>query len=153
MCEALDMMARTGQKDRAPLEYSVLWSPKIKAPEDLTQPAPVKLVPTSYFLLRAAAEELKKLQPEYIEIQGHVKGVSASDNPQSDTTVKRSIILRAKLREDSKPTDILVELNRSDYLAACDAHRDWSKISVSGILGRAGSAWRLYDARDYKLLP
>lgn len=152
MCESIDGMARTGYKERAPLEYSVLWSPKIKTAEDLTGLKPIKLVPTSYHLLKAAAAELKTLEPDYIQIQGHVKGLSTSYDPQSDAAIKRSIVLRGRLKDDSKPTDILVELKRDDYLSACDAHREWSTISVSGILGRAGNSWRLYDARDYKVI-
>ena len=74
--------------------------------------------------------------------------MSSKDNPLG-TSAHRSVIIRGRYQEDMRPIDILVELNKDDYIRASRAHIEWAGIEVNGILSRSGYGWRLSDATDF----
>jgi hypothetical protein len=150
MCSAIVKMS---QGKKSPLEYSILWSVKLNPAEDIERIAPIRLSETSYDYLEYAAEELKKLEPEFVTVIGKVVGLSSRENPlESSTNIKRSVVVRGRYRSDMKPIDVIIELGRDDYIVANDAHLSWKTVEVSGILSRSGNAWRLTEVSNLRIL-
>lgn len=142
MCSAIVDMAN----QTLPLEYSILWSPKLRPSEDIEGFAPVKLNETSYDFLEQAAEELKTIQPEYVQIRGLVTDLSSGGDPLSDSDISRSVAIRWTNRpEGMKPIKVVVSLTKEDYVIAHGAHLSWSTVEVTGILQNTGALWRLIE--------
>jgi hypothetical protein len=149
MCDAVaDMVARTS----TPLEYSILWSPKVDPSRDVTDISTIRIGETSQSYLREASRELRKINPERETISGMVVGLSSRDDPRRLDVTDRSIILRWTNRQIRRPINVIFSLGREEYAAATKAHLDWKPIQVSGILVRTGSIWRLVDPSDFHVL-
>lgn len=147
MCQSI---VRMSQDKRVPIEYKVFWSPKVKPADDVDETQSFELSELSYDYLEYAANELKKLKPEYVTVRGRIVGLSSKDNPLG-ATAHRSVIIRGRYREDMRPVDIIVELNKDDYVTASQAHIEWVIVEVNGVLSRSGYNWRLTDATDFKI--
>lgn len=146
MCQSIVKMS---QDKKIEIEYKVFWSPKIKPAEDIKESS-FDLSETSYNYLEYAADELKKLKPEYVTIKGRIVGLTSKDNPLG-ASAHRSVLVRGRINDNQRRVDILVELNKEDYITASHAHLEWVLIEVSGILSRSGYGWRLTDATDFKV--
>src|SRR5207237_776296 len=70
MCDALLEMPPTILETE--IEYSVLWSPEIKAPDDVSSRAAIRLGPKSYSYLEAAARMLRVEQSKDVIVRGRV---------------------------------------------------------------------------------
>jgi hypothetical protein len=148
MCQAIVKMS---QDKTMQIEYKVFWSPKIKPAEDMQDEEPLGLSEISYDYLEYAATELKKLKPEYVTVKGRIVGLTSKDNPLG-ASAHRSVVIRGRFNENStRRVDILVELNKEDYIKASQAHLEWDVIEVNGVLSRSGYGWRLTDATDFKI--
>ena len=139
------------QDKKIPLEYSIFWSPKLTPAYDIVIGQPIRLHEASYQYLEYAANELKQLKPEYVTIRGRIIGLSLKDNPLG-TSASRSVVIRGKFMEEGRLIDIVVELEKEDYVAANKAHMGWNFIEVNGIISRSGYGWRLSEATDFKVL-
>lgn len=148
MCSAVVGMS---QNKRASVEFRIKWSPKIKTGDDVSQHEPIQLNTNGYDILEFAAKELKTTKPEHIKFVGHIRGLTASDNPYKLGT-RRAVVIRGVLPEMKRVADVIVELDREDYAEANEAHIDWKNVQISGVLSRSGTAWRLIDVRDFKVL-
>ena len=104
-----------------------------------------------YEILDYAARELKSKEPEYVTVLGHIRALTSSDNPLSAGS-RRAVVVRGTYTGFHRPVDIVVELTRDDYARANQAHIDWSQVHVSGVITRSGTAWRLLDAHDFRVL-
>lgn len=147
MCQSI---VRMSQDKRVPIEYKVFWSPKVKPADDVDETQSFELSELSYDYLEYAANELKKLKPEYVTVRGRIVGLSSKDNPLG-ATAHRSVIIRGRYRQDMRPVDVIVELNKDDYVRASQAHIEWVIVEVNGVLSRSGYNWRLTDATDFKM--
>ena len=148
MCSAIVGMS---QDKRATVEFRIRWSPKIKAGDDVIQSEPIQLRTNGYDILEYAAKELKTTKPEHIRFVGHIRALTASDNPYKPNT-RRAVVIRGVLPEIKRLVDVIVELDREDYAKANEAHIGWQNIEVSGVLSRSGTAWRLIDVRNFRVL-
>jgi hypothetical protein len=147
MCSAIVGMS----PKNAPIEYAVYWSPKIKPADDISQVDPIRLVERSYNYLKYAAEELRQLKPEYVTVTGRVTGLTSKDNPLNLGT-RRSVVVKGRYRPDMRPIEIIVELDKDDYVAADNAHMHWRTVQINGILSRSGYAWRLNEPTEFMVL-
>lgn len=147
MCQSI---VRMSQDKRVPIEYKVFWSPKVKPADDINEIQSYELSELSYDYLEYAANELKKLKPEYVTVKGRIVGLSSKDNPLG-ATAHRSVIIRGRYRNDMRPVDIIIELNKDDYVTASQAHIEWVIVEVNGVLSRSGYNWRLTDASNFKI--
>ena len=147
MCQSI---VRMSQDKTMPIEYKVFWSPKIKPAEDIKDEHPFELSETSYNYLEYAADELKKLKPEYVTVTGRIVALTSKDNPLG-ASAHRSVVIRGKFNDNARRVDIVVELNKEDYIKAGQAHLEWDVIEVSGVLSRSGYGWRLTDATDFTI--
>lgn len=150
MCTALVEIA---QEKASPVEYSVLWSPKLAPSEDIREFITLKLNETSYYFLKEAASTLKTLEPEYVRIRGTVTDLSSAGDPLGDDETSRSIAIRWINRpENARPVKVLTSVNKEDYVQAHKAHLSWSTIEVTGIVQRVGAFWRLLEPSDFEIM-
>jgi len=144
MCDAIAGIAR----DREPIEYRFLWSPRIPAPEDIVETQSIRLDEESYILLEAATQEMKRIEPEYERIRGTVTHVGSRVAPLGDASEGRSVVVR-RIVDHRASHNIIIPLNKEDYLKAHQAHIDWSTIEVTGIVQRVGSNYRLINPSNF----
>lgn len=149
MCEAIVALS---QNKTMPIEYSVLWSPKLSPSEDVGEPSPILLREMSYSYLEEAAKELKELEPEQVTIVGPVRGLSSKGDPLGSKNTARSIVVKWTNRPEGRPVDVIVVLDREDYVTAHDAHLNWTSVQVSGTIERVGNVWRLSQPHDFSVL-
>jgi hypothetical protein len=50
-----------------------------------------------------------------------------------------------------EPTRVRVELNKADYLRACDAHRDGKRVAILGTLRRDAKTYELRQPRELQV--
>lgn len=148
MCTAI---VEISKRHRASVEFRIEWSPKVPPSDDIRGVHPVRLRSNGYALLDEAAAALRKREPEYVTIVGHVRALTASDNPASLGT-RRAIVVRSALPGSRRQSDVIVDLAREDYAAAMGAHLGWRNVQVGGVLSRSGTGWRLLNQRDFKAL-
>lgn len=148
MCSAIVSMS---EDKKAKVEFRVAWSPKIKPGEDVALAPAIQLRRDGYEALEYAAKKLKALKPESINLVGHVRALTVSDNPLSLGT-HRAVVVKGNLPGVKRAVDVIVELDREDYAKANKAHIEWQIVQISGILNRSGVTWRLTDAKDLKVI-
>jgi len=148
MCSAVIGIS---QDKKATVEFRIKWSPKIKAGDDVANLEPIQLKTNGYEILEYAANELKTARPEHIKFVGHVRALTASDNPYKSGT-RRAVVIRGIVPQMKRVVDVIVELDREDYAKANEAHIGWQNVEINGVLSRSGAAWRLIDIRDFKVL-
>jgi hypothetical protein len=150
MCEAIVALSKNRTM---PIEYNVLWSPKLTPSEDVKVPGDILLREMGYLYLEEAARELKGLEPEQVTVIGPVKGLSSRDDPLGSRRTPRSIVVRWTNRPEGRPVDVIVVLDsREDYVEAHEAHLSWTPIQVSGTIERVGNVWRLSGPHDFQVL-
>lgn len=147
MCQTIVKMSR----EKRPLEYAVFWSPKIMPPEDVERVSPVRLIERSYDYLAYAAKELRQLKPEHVVVRGRVTGLTSRDDPLG-ASARRSVVIRGMFPDVTRSVDVIVELDRDDYVTANGAHINWNTVEVDGIIGRSGHAWRLSDPTNFRVV-
>jgi len=95
---------------------------------------------------------LRRTEPQETIIKGRVTDLSASDNPLGGTDIRRSVIIKWTYRPNGRPIKIIVLLDKNDYVAASDAHLNWTTVEVTGILQRAGNIWKLAKPHSFKII-
>ncbi len=133
------------------IEYEILWSPKIRLSEDIISLNDFLLNEKHYEYLDKAARELCNVEPpKIIEMIGHVYGVSSKGDPLKFDSTPRFVIVRWENRE-GKPIDVLIELNKNDYIKASQSHLEWNLISVKGSIQKVGQRWQLSEPHDFQI--
>jgi hypothetical protein len=56
-------------------------------------------------------------------------------------------------REKQQTVQIRVPLSPQEYIRACDAHKDGSRIRIFGVPEKLGKYWVLTKAHDFAVLP
>jgi hypothetical protein len=149
MCNTLIKIAKP---KKANLEYSIIWSPRLPISKDVNIVEPVRLFEPSYDNLKYASEKLKDLRNEKVKIIGKVIGLSSKDAPLSKKDVERFVVVRWTERPDGRPINIIVPLNKDDYIQAHKAHLDWEKIEVIGILRHVANIHKLSEPSGFKII-
>lgn len=137
---------------KLPIEYSIMWSPKLKPANEIFEFKPVRLYERSYEYLENAAESLRELKPEFVTVKGHIIGLSSRENPLGTSEANRSIVISGRFLEKTKPVKILVDLEKDDYINATNAHLQWKTIEVNGVISRTGNYWRLSSPQNFIIL-
>jgi hypothetical protein len=149
MCNAVVSMSR--RKD-VPLEYSVIWSPKLKVSPDVAPSQPILLSEPSYDHLEYAAKKLRELKFDRAVVRGLVIGLSSRDAPLGTRPTERSVVVRWTDRPDGRPINVIVPLGKDQYVLAHKAHLEWSYVEVTGILRHIATIWRLSEPSGFRVL-
>jgi hypothetical protein len=149
MCDAIVNISR----NKAPsVEYSVMWSPKIAAPEDLAGFGPALLMETDYTFLEEAAKMMKDLETEdTFTVRGLVHGLSAEDAPYKLDS-GQAIVVSWEKPDSRQNVKIIISLEPDDYLKAVEAHSNWHPVQVIGEAKLIGNRWRLANPRDFRVV-
>ncbi len=146
MCEAVIGMSRGRSQS---IEYSILWSPKLRPSPDVETPGVIRLSETEYRYLGDAARSLREIKPEYTLIRGMVTDLSARDAPLGASDIPRSIAVRWTNRPTGKAVKVIMSLGRDEYIVAHKAHLNWDVVEVTGVVQRVGNLWQLADPHDF----
>jgi len=150
MCSAIIGISNEGV---TPIEYSVIWSPRLAPADDIDNFGTVRLNETSYTLLREAAEILRTIKPEVRQIRGRVIELSSEGDPLGDGNTTRSVVIRWHNRETGeRPVKIFVSLSRDEYVRAHQAHLNWSTVEVEGVVQKTGTIWRLLEPSNFEVV-
>lgn len=148
MCKAIvDMSFRK----EMPLEYRVIWSPRIPPSEDIQHIESVSLARVEYTSLETAYQMLRETEPEYKPIRGLVTELRSSDNP-SGAMAQRTVVLLWINKDIPGPKKVIVSLEPQDYQQALKAHGEWRFVEITGLLQRFGNYWKLSDPRDFRVI-
>jgi hypothetical protein len=149
MCAAVLKMSR----DKAlPLEYTVLWSPKIESLDDIRTPGAIRLSGTSYQYLEEAEHRLREIEPEIVTVRGLVTSLRSRDDPLEVGTVRSVVINWINRPHGERPVGVIVSLGREDYILAHKAHLNWSTVEVTGAVQKVGSSWRLSEPHNFRVV-
>jgi len=148
MCTSFARLAN----NTGPVEYGVLWSPKLPVADDLQGQLSIRLSDIGYTMLREAAEEMKRRQPEEKRIVGIVTHFGSNVPPLSEGGDGRQVIIRWMQEDTNRVISLLVPLNKEQYVVASEAHLRWAYVEVWGIVVRTGPNYRLLDAKSMRIL-
>ena len=154
MCEAILEMPR--ELRDMEMQYSVLWSPELKAPADVAEDVPIRFEPKSYEYLETAARMLRHVeQSSDVEVRGRVvqlrSEVAPSDEEDDDVGAER-IVTVLREQEGTDQIRVRILLDPEQYKSACDAHKEGRIVSVIGKLEKLGKFWTLMSPRDFRVL-
>lgn len=147
MCISISKIA----DHKLPIEYRVLWSPKLPVPSDLSDAKPVRLNQTSYILLKQASQELRNLEPEVVRVRGIITHVGSHVPPLSEDNIGRQVVIRWQRPSSQRTQNVVVPLSKDQYVLAHRAHLQWATVEVTGAIIKTGSTYRLVDARDLEI--
>lgn len=135
------------------IEYDISWSPQLhSACESVWKP--VVFDGRAYEFARVAAAELEKAEtfPDSL-IEGRIVVLKSEMPPGLDEQAEFDhIITMFWEREKGQTVKIRVPLTPSQYIQACDAHKDGKAIRISGVPEKAGKFWTLTKAHDFTVL-
>lgn len=148
MCNSFARLAN----DTGPIEYGVLWSPKFPVAQDLQEHKSIKLDEQSYVLLKEAAQEMRRTHPEENRVRGIITHFGSDVPPLGEDDQGREVIIDWHRGEGQRRADIVVPLNREQYMRAMDAHQRWATVEITGKVVRNSSGFRLVDPHDLEVL-
>jgi hypothetical protein len=148
MCKAVFRMAT--ERNR-PIEYGVLWSPRVPPSTDIEEIETLQLGRSAFSSLETAYEMLRKTEPEYRPVKGLVTGLSSSDNPLGSES-RRTVVILWTNKDISGPSKVIVALEPEDYQQALLAHGSWFVIEVTGLLQRFGNYWKLNNPQGFRIV-
>jgi hypothetical protein len=148
MCDAIVKMSKN---KTMPIEYDVLWSPKLTPSEDIRDIGPIQTAGRNYTYLEQAASVLKRLEPSHETITGVVIALSSKDDPVRVSDAERAVVIEWRDRP-GRPRMLIVRLNPEDYVAAHQAHINWYTVKVSGIVVPTSKIWKLSEAHNFQVI-
>jgi hypothetical protein len=146
MCDAILSMTHDHHME---IEYSIKWSNKYPAAEDLRTISSVCIKQIHFELLKSASEQLKRIEPEFVTVEGHIVSLRSPDDPQSEEDVERKVTVEWNY-EEGKSRRVVVPVESHEYLEAFSAQWNNRPISVQGYI--RGRERLLEDPRDFKVL-
>lgn len=144
MCNALAEVVEENA-----LRYEVFWSPTVEVSDDVAQASSIELSVRHYGLLLEANRQLKRKDPETVNVQGYVTSLSAEEPLRLDA--RRTIEIKWHFRQEGAPMRVLVDLSKDDYIEAHKAHLLGHIVEVRGVLAKAGNSWRLGDPQGFRI--
>jgi hypothetical protein len=149
MCSSI--VSLSNNKD-IPLEYRILWSPRIVPSQDLVSASIIRTNRLEYASLETAAIMLKKTEPQRVVIRGRITGLSSSERPLSGEA-QRNVVINWIGKDRPGPSKVLTIIDLPEnYSQALRWHEDWDIIEVTGYLQRTGNYWRLNDPTGFRVV-
>ena len=146
MCDAILGMS---DDHHVEIEYSIKWSKKYPAAEDLRSIPSVRIKQEHFELLKYASEQLKDIKPEFVTVEGRIVNLRSPGDPQSEEDVERKVTIEWNY-EKGKSRRVVVPVESHEYLEAFSAQWNNRLISVQGYI--RGRERLLEDPRNFKVL-
>lgn len=136
------------------IEYDLSWSPQMQSSYERVW-RPVVFEGRAYDVARIAAAELERAEtfPE-TRIEGRIVVLKSEMPPGLDEQSEfEHIITMFWEREKGQVVKVRVPLSPTQYIKACDAHKEGRAIRVFGIPEKSGKFWTLTKAHGFTTLP
>jgi hypothetical protein len=149
MCDAILEMPHAIRETET--EYTIIWSPELKTPDDVPIGSPIRLGPKSYSYLEAAARMLHVEQSKDVIVRGRVVQLRSETAPlDEDEDVSGERVITILWEQDDTPQmRVRVSLDAASYKVACDAHKEGRVVSVKGKLEKQGKFWTLMSPHHF----
>lgn len=148
MCQSLVNLSKEKMME---VEFSVVWSPVWEPPEDLQNVDSVKLTYSSYIYLERAALDLQSVEPRKETILGKIILLRTRSDPREQDDKPRTVEIPWH-DEEGRAITVRMSLEPDDYLKAVEAHKSNSSVTVTGMLERIGTRWRLEEPTNFNIL-
>jgi hypothetical protein len=149
LCDALVAMAPA--HPQATLKVSMIWSrARPRVPRWLR--AEVSLAQGHFAVIGEASRQLRDGgEGRRQRVSGLVIGLRA-EPPRLLNPLEGRVLIRAEV--EGRSSRVCFVLGQADYVRACDAHRDRSRITVTGVLQRDARSgmFELLQPRDFQVL-
>lgn len=147
MCKELKRVALNGS---APVEFRVLWSPKLAIDDQLLIPDGITITEDHTHYIDSAMDDLRAVKPRRVTIEGHIEVVSTKDDPRSADAIRFAVI-RWENGDDGqeKVARVILSLSKDDYDLAIIAQKEWKRMRVTGTLQEVGGKRKLYDLEAF----
>lgn len=146
LCEAVAMMQPEG--DQSQLRIHMSWAssrPRLPTGIETT----VGFARPAFEIVREAGRKLRAAPAAARrQVEGQVVGLKADPSLFGD--FEGTVIVKAEVART--PVRVQILLNAEDYKKACDAHRDWRPVRVSGLLHREAKVYHLTQPRDFTIV-
>lgn len=146
MCDAILSMTND---HNLKVEFSITWSKKEAASDDVGTVTCVTLHKKHFEYLRLASAKLKDIKPEFVTVEGRIVSLRSPDDPKSEDDIERKVTVSWD-QHNGKPRNIVIPVDRTQYLEAITAHRDNNLLSVKGYI--QGAERQLAEPRDFQIL-
>jgi hypothetical protein len=150
MCKAL--LNLQPQEETTKLDISIRWSRTVSAEPDI--PENIRLDHRNFEIL----QEAQRVQrgPTGVPMSLATEGIPMHAQGQivrlsRETEIRGSEVAIRFTRKESTET-VRFHLVGAQYRAACDAYRDKSNVSVSGIFTWETTGWRLEQVKEFRVL-
>jgi hypothetical protein len=151
MCRALTETYELMEGRR--IEYNILWSPELESSSEANW-RPFVFEGRAHEFAREAAKELEKSEvfPDSI-IEGTIVQLKSDLPPGLDEQEEfEHVITMSWVRERDQVVRIRIPLAPTQYIQACDAHKEGRRIRIVGIPEKAGKYWSLTKPHDFTVL-
>jgi hypothetical protein len=146
MCEAIVELSMENTKE---IEFSLDWSYSLKPNRDLSSFVKIQLKPENYDLVKEAADQLKSVEPFNDIIIGPIVTLHSNKQPFIDENFKRTAVIKHLF--EGRKIDVTLELDRSGYEVAYEAHGAGKTVRAVGKIFRKGVQWRMIDIKSISI--
>jgi len=151
MCRALTETYELLEGRR--IEYNILWNPELESANEVSW-RPFLFEGRAHEFAREAAKELEK--SEILEdslIEGTIVQLRSDLPPGLDEQAEfEHVITMSWVRERDQVVRIRIPLAPTQYIQACDAHKEGRRIRIYGVPEKAGKYWSLTKPHDFTVL-
>jgi hypothetical protein len=151
MCRALAEVYERADGRR--IEIDISWSPELPSSSEKKW-KPFVFEGRAYEFARVAAGELEKVEkfPDSV-VEGRVVGLKSETPPGLDQQEEFDhVITMFWERERDQLIRIRVPLSPTQYMQACDAHKEGRSIRIYGVPQKQGKFWTLTKPHDFTVL-
>lgn len=135
------------------IEYDFLWSFTLKSKLE-NHWKPITFTDRAYHMSLSAAKTLDKAEVfPLTTIFGRIVSLRSEKPPtQTDEIFSERYITMQWEREKGQIPNIRINLSHQEYSAACDAHKDGRRISVTGVPEKNGPFWKLRTPSKFTVI-
>lgn len=148
MCDALGEFHKESNRQ---LEVSVSWAAIVPPSPDVAEFRSITLSDKYFECLAYAAERLREVEPEQIDLLGHV--VNLHSNTVPDVHEKEgTVTVKYQHHESGNLIDVRLRLSRPQYVEAARAHIEGKLVRALGILEKRGTVWDLVGITQFEVV-
>lgn len=146
MCEALIDLSIDKSKQ---IEFAIKWSPRLVPSKQIRHFTKITLEEPVFEVIEAAADKLKFIEPFKEVIIGPIVTLHSNKEPFCNEEFTRTATIKHEF--GGRRIEVKLELNKSGYEVAYNAHGKGKAVHVEGKLFKKGSTWRMIDISDIKI--
>lgn len=146
LCEAIASVKPPG--DQSSLQIRVSWA---RSRPNIPKKIPQRLAfsQAAFPIIEEVGRRLReRATPKLDRIEGYL--VSLKGETTLFEEFEGNVIIKTEI--NGQTCRVQLTLKRDDYAKACDAHKDWHRVAVSGELHRGAKAFELLAPQNFQVL-